>query len=317
GGPPSSVLSSFVPRRTVYGFIDRMDLPGLMRAFDFPEPAATSPGRETTTIAPQALYFLNNSFVAECARRVLHRPEVAALKTSRERVDRIHRTLFSRHATEDELLLADEFLDRSERKSAATSKTWSYGCGGLDEQTGRVDAFEKLTHWTGTRWQAGPNLPDVKLGWVFHDKNGGHPASSDDRCAIRRWTSPVSGTIEITSRMKHHPEPGNGVRGRVVCSRSGIVGEAKVDQSEAELNVASLKVEPGDTIDFVADWQGHITHDEHEWFISIRLVNAVNSSAEAAITEWDAQRDFVGAGSDVWTDYVHALLMTNEFVFAD
>ncbi|MDA1165845.1 MAG: PSD1 and planctomycete cytochrome C domain-containing protein, partial [Planctomycetota bacterium] len=50
GGPPSSVLSSFVPRRTVYGFIDRMDLPGLMRAFDFPEPAATSPSRETTTI---------------------------------------------------------------------------------------------------------------------------------------------------------------------------------------------------------------------------------------------------------------------------
>src|SRR5690606_36645904 len=31
GGPPVELISSYQPRRTLYGFIDRMDLPGLMR----------------------------------------------------------------------------------------------------------------------------------------------------------------------------------------------------------------------------------------------------------------------------------------------
>lgn len=318
GGPASNVLKGFVPRRTVYGFVNRMDLPGLMRAFDFPEPAATSPGRETTTIAPQALYFLNNDFVTECARRLLTRQDVAELAgegLAADRVNKIYRILFSRDATADEIAVAVSFLKRPKGETSAASKTWSYGYGGVDETSGRVTGFERLTHWTGSRWQAGAKLPDPKLGWVFHDKNGGHPASSDDRCVIRRWTSPVSGRIEIKSRLKHLPEPGNGVRGRIVSSTKGVLGEAKVDHSEAELNATSIEVEPGDTIDFAADWQGQILHDEHEWRITIRLIDSEELAASTNVQDWDAQRDFVGGGTDVWTDYVHALMMTNEFVF--
>ncbi|MGZ0165160.1 MAG: PSD1 and planctomycete cytochrome C domain-containing protein [Planctomycetales bacterium] len=320
GGPPGNVLAGFTPRRTVYGFVNRMDLPGLMRAFDFPEPAATSPGRETTTIAPQALYFLNNDFVAECARRLLNRQDIAALKgptSSMDRIHRIYRILFSRAATDDEIALGKLFLDRPASDASQPSKTWSYGFGGVDEKSERVVGFQTLTHWTGSRWQAGPQLPDPKVGWVFHDKNGGHPASSDDRCAIRRWTAPVSGEIQIKSRMKHLPEPGNGVRGRIVSSTKGIIGEAKVDHSEAELNVSSMRIEPGDTIDFVADWQGHITHDEHEWLITIQFNDSSGKLDATAVADWNAQREFVGSVSDLWTDYVHALMMTNEFVFPD
>ena len=235
-------------------------------------------------------------------------------------VDRIHRIygiLFARNATQDELEVAAAFLDKPDRKIPEASTAWTYGYGGVDEKTGKVSNFQALTHWTGSRWQAGPALPDAKLGWVFHDRNGGHPASSDDRCAIRRWTSPVSGTVEIKSRMRHLPEPGNGVRGRIVHSQSGILGEAKVDQSEADVDLASIDVESGDTIDFVVDWQGHITHDEHEWLIRIQLTSSNEKSENRSIVDWDAQRDFIGGGTDVWVDYVHALLMTNEFVFTD
>ena len=321
GGPASNVLNGFVPRRTVYGFVNRMDLPGLMRAFDFPEPAATSPGRETTTIAPQALYFLNNDFVTECARRLLTRPEIVSLSEPRlvpDRIHKVYRILFSRDATAEEIAVATAFLKRPKKAdTSAAAKTWSYGYGGVDEASGRVVRFNQLTHWTGSRWQAGAKLPDPKLGWVFHEKNGGHPASSDDRCAIRRWTSPVSGRVEIKSQMKHLPEPGNGVRGHIVSSTRGVLAEAKVDHSEADLNVDPITVEPGDTIDFVADWQGQILHDEHEWLITIRLVDSDARVENAAVQSWDAQRDFVGGGTDVWTDYVHALMMTNEFVFPD
>jgi hypothetical protein len=315
GGPASNVLNGFVPRRTVYGFVNRMDLPGLMRAFDFPEPAATSPGRETTTIAPQALYFLNNDFVAECAKRLLNRKDVAELQDPVLKVDRIHRILFSRSPTDGEIVLAELFLDRPASDISRASETWSYGYGGVDEKSERVIGFQPLTHWTGTRWQAGPQLPDPKVGWVFHDRNGGHPASSDDRSAIRRWTAPLSGTVEVRSRLKHSPKPGNGVRGRIVSSKAGVLAEAKVAHSESVMDVLSTKVQTGDTIDFVADWQGHITHDEHEWLITIRLVDLTGKSDDTTIQSWDAQRDFVGGGTDVWSDYVHALMMTNEFVF--
>lgn len=319
GGPPQAILDGFVPRRTLYGFVNRMDLPGLMRAFDFPEPAATSPGRETTTIAPQALFFLNNDFVAECARRLLKRVENQLQPELKiERIQLIYAILFARSATPAELKLASEFLDETPARIFSDASTaWSYGYGSVDNESRRVNDFRPLTYWTGERWQAGPKLPDPKLGWLFHDRNGGHPAASDDRCAIRRWTSPVSGTIRIQSQLKHIPEPGNGVRGRIVSSTAGILGEGHADHSEIEINVSAIEVEVGDTIDFVADWQGHITHDEHQWLITINQTDFQDQQFDEATTSWNSQRDFIGGRADPWLNYVHALLMSNEFVFAD
>ncbi len=311
GGGPQNVLSGYNGRRTIYGFVDRMDLPGLMRTFDFPEPAATSPRRDVTTVPQQALFFLNHSFVAETAGRVLRRPDVTGLTDPSERIERIHRILFGRSPDDDELVLAGQFLNRSD-KEPATQTAWKYGYGGVDEETKRVATFAELTHWTGTRWQAGPTLPDAKLGWVFHDRSGGHPASSDDRCFVLRWTAPVSGEFEVSGKLAHRPEPGNGVRGRIVSSEHGVLGEWKVDQSEADTPVAKVTIKAGETIDFVVDWQGHITHDEFEWPVVISQLTENRGKAQ-----WDSNRDFRGATSDPWTDYVHALLMTNEFVFLE
>jgi hypothetical protein len=58
----------FTPRRTVYGFIDRQDLPGTFRTFDFASPDVSTPQRPTTTVPQQALYTLNSPFVLELAQ---------------------------------------------------------------------------------------------------------------------------------------------------------------------------------------------------------------------------------------------------------
>jgi hypothetical protein len=311
GGAPANVLSGYNGRRTIYGFVDRMDLPGLMRTFDFPEPAATSPGRESTTVPQQALFFLNHSFVSETAARILRRADVSGLKDPTVRLDRLHRILFGRSPSDDELALAGQFLNRPDEETTSPT-AWKYGYGRVDEKSKRVSKFAELTHWTGSRWQAGPTLPDGKLGWVFHDQTGGHPASADDRCFVLRWTAPVSGEFEISGKLAHRPEPGNGVRGRIVSSEHGILGEWKVDQSEADTPVAMVAVKAGETIDFVVDWQGHITHDEFEWPVVISQLSPDRRKAQ-----WDSKRDFAAGSSDPWTDYVHALLMTNEFVFLE
>jgi hypothetical protein len=57
----------FTARRTIYGFVERQNLPGLFRTFDFASPDATSPQRFSTTVPQQALFMMNSPFVAELA----------------------------------------------------------------------------------------------------------------------------------------------------------------------------------------------------------------------------------------------------------
>jgi hypothetical protein len=111
GGPSvPDVLAPASRRRTLYGHIDRLNVPGLYRAFDFPSPDASSPQRDSTTVPQQALFLMNNPFVLECARGVLKRPEVAAEKETEPRVERLYRLLYGRAPVAEETALAQEFL---------------------------------------------------------------------------------------------------------------------------------------------------------------------------------------------------------------
>lgn len=308
GGRPVDVLSGFNQRRTVYGFVNRMDLPGVMRAFDFPEPAATSALRPRTTVAPQALFFLNSPFTIEAAGRVIRRGDVSSIKDPTDRIKRIHRLLFGRFPKPDELSLAHEYLKVKTKTELPSA--WTYGYGKVDDATHRVAGFTELRHWTGERWQVGPRLPDPKIGWVFVDRNGGHPAATMDRCVIRRWTAPVDAPITISGALKHLPKEGNGVRARVVSSRAGVLGSWKAHHKEVATDGMTTTVEAGDTIDFVVDFDGHIIHDEHEWPVVIR--------SDKPAKTWGSQVDFRGGSKlDRWVEYVHALMMTNEFIFVD
>jgi hypothetical protein len=103
----------------VYGFLDRLNVPGLYRSFDFPSPDATSPQRDTTTVPQQALFLMNNPFVLDCARRLVQRPEVAGEKDAGKRVERLYRLLYGRPPAAEETALAREYLG-----DAATPAAW-------------------------------------------------------------------------------------------------------------------------------------------------------------------------------------------------
>ena len=76
-------------RRTIYGFIDRQNLPSLFRTFDFAGPDTTCGRRFTTTIPQQPLYLLNSPFIEAQAKRLVEsvqallelRPKQAMLLT--------------------------------------------------------------------------------------------------------------------------------------------------------------------------------------------------------------------------------------------
>ena len=69
GGPSVDVAGDAGNRRrTVYGFVDRQELPGLFRSFDFPSPDQSIGRRPETTVPQQALFAMNSSFVVAQAR---------------------------------------------------------------------------------------------------------------------------------------------------------------------------------------------------------------------------------------------------------
>jgi len=111
GGPSvPNFLAANATRRTLYAHLDRLNVPGVYRTFDYPSPDATSPKRDQTTVPPQALFLMNHPFVAECAKNLLLRPDVAAIVDPRKKLDRLYAILYSRPPTDRERALAMEVV---------------------------------------------------------------------------------------------------------------------------------------------------------------------------------------------------------------
>jgi hypothetical protein len=113
-GRPTDVagdpLNSF---RTIYGLVDRQSLPGLFRAFDFATPDQSIERRPRTMVPQQALFALNAPFVAQQARDLAARPDVAAATEPADRAAALYRAVFARQPTPDESAACLEFVSTS------------------------------------------------------------------------------------------------------------------------------------------------------------------------------------------------------------
>jgi mono/diheme cytochrome c family protein len=112
----------FTTRRTVYGFIDRQNLPGLFRTFDFASPDTSTPQRYTTTVPQQALFLMNSPFALEQARHFVQRADVAAQTKDEAKINRMYQLAYGRAAEADEIALGLRFLAEA-RKSDEAKKT--------------------------------------------------------------------------------------------------------------------------------------------------------------------------------------------------
>ncbi len=116
------------PRRTLYGFIDRQNLPGMFRTFDLASPDAHVAQRHNTTVPQQALFLMNNPFVIEQAKALVARADVASLTKPEERIERLHRLLYGRAADAAEVSLGMHFLEQTEKEKESKPR---FGSGAL------------------------------------------------------------------------------------------------------------------------------------------------------------------------------------------
>lgn len=306
----------FSGRRSVYGFIDRQFVPGVLRVFDFANPDLHIPQRPDTTVPQQALFFMNNAFVVERARALV-KPGNGA--KPQERIQRLYRALYQRDPTREQIKAGLQFVGSAVPAEAPPPPKpvvtpWQYGWGEYDWATQRTKNFEPLPHFTGEAWQGGANWPDAKLGWVQLTAEGGHAGNDLQHAAIRRWIAPRDAVIWVTATLRHEHKKGDGIRGRIVSSRGGSLGEWTVHNNKAETNLEKIDLKKGDTLDFIVDYREGLNSDMFKWAPIIK---------GAELEPSEAKKDFAGPPPppprplDAWEQYAQVLLLSNEFLFVD
>jgi len=111
GGASVDLLSEpFSSRRTIYGLIDRQNLPGVLRAFDFASPDASNQGRFHTIVPQQALFMMNNPFVIAQARNLAERIVNHSAGTPEAEVEALYALVLQRRPDSQELRAGQKFL---------------------------------------------------------------------------------------------------------------------------------------------------------------------------------------------------------------
>ncbi|MBI3417511.1 MAG: PSD1 domain-containing protein [Verrucomicrobia bacterium] len=330
GGKPTDLTTKpFSTRRTVYGFLDRQFLPGLLRVFDFANPDMHAPQRFTTTVPQQALYFMNSPFVVEQARVLAARSAPAATQQSEQRLRRLYQLAFQHEPAPRQLEAGLHFVNSALAEPTLEPtkpivSAWEYGWGAFDEAAQHITNFQALPHFTGTAWQGGANWPDEKLGWVQLTADGGHAGNDLQHAAIRRWIAPLDGVVTIAGTINHEHKEGDGIRARVVSSRAGQLGSWTLHNQKQETKFEAIEMKTGDTLDFVVDFNANLNNDDFTWTPTIKLKSGTAAASSSNYpTEWNAKKEFTGppepppAPLNAWEKLAQVLLLSNEFMFVD
>ncbi len=306
-GRPVDIESADATCRTIYGFIDRQNLPNLFRSFDFASPDQHAPKRFQTTVPQQALFSLNNPFVIKQASRLLQRPGVSAAKDPAEKVRQLYRAALSRNPDAVELKAALAFT--SATFTGQTAGDWEYGFGGWDEAAKKIN-WTPFPSFTENRWSASAKVPDPTHGWVMLSGGGGHPGHDNTHAAILRWTAPEPAALKLKGRIARAAEAGNGVRLRLATDRQGLLKEWDAPAKGKVDTAADFTLAEGETVSFIIDAKDDENSDGF-------LYDPVLTNAKTGSPVAHASQDFAGPALDPWTAFAQVLLCGNEFMFVD
>jgi len=250
-------------RRSLYIEVRRTQPVAMLQMFDAPVMDINCERRPVSTVATQSLMLMNGEFTLAQAE------------------------LLAERVTELAEPIAPEIARSLPPLPEPAEEPWAFGYGQFDEASGKTATFTPLPHWTGSLWQGGEKRPDPTIGWVFLTNTGGHPGNPKF-AAIRRLRIHDDGQLSITGSLSHGSESGDGVRGLVVSSKSGLLGEWRIKHGNVSTNVPSTSVQPGETIDFITDCQKDENSDSFHWTVTATLKHADGE------TVFDSERNFHG-----------------------
>ncbi len=318
GGPSIDLWKApYTARRAVYGEIERQNLPGIFKTFDFATPDASSPQRFRTVVPQQALFMMNNEFVVEQARALVERPELKNAKDDAARMRVLYQILFARMPQTDEVALGQKYLQSVTNTAPpeAEAPKWQYGYGGYDEKTNRA-TFTSFKVFKDNSYRFGDVFPaDSAAGYLSLNQNGGHPGRDGAHQAIRRWVAPEDGTVNVAGEAKHSSNMGDGVELRLVSSRDGNLGRWVAFNNSVATEAKNIAVKKGDTLDFLAGCNTSDGFDSFEWPVSVSLEKGPTFDAQTLFSGPETAKPITPLSA--WARYAQALMMSNEFYFVD
>jgi hypothetical protein len=114
GGKPVNLGSyPYSMRRTIYGFIDRHNLPEVYNQFDFANPDIETGKRYETIVPQQSLFLMNSPLVIEQAKSLVARADFKALTSDEERVKLLYELVYQRDPKSVEVELGVNFVAQS------------------------------------------------------------------------------------------------------------------------------------------------------------------------------------------------------------
>ena len=117
GGRPFDFLANpAVPRRSVYGFVNRDIVSSLASTFDGANPTSCTAKRPETTVPQQTLFALNSPFIQD---RAIALAKISAdTENSDQRVRAMYRRAYAREPREEELAAAIEYVSAEDKEEA-------------------------------------------------------------------------------------------------------------------------------------------------------------------------------------------------------
>ncbi|MBI5397465.1 MAG: PSD1 domain-containing protein [Verrucomicrobia bacterium] len=124
GGKPVNITDEpYSYRRSVYGYIDRGNVPELMSHFDFSDPDMPNSLRSTTIVPQQALFLMNSPMAVDVAEKMIQRSEFTAAADDAARIRALYRIVYQRAPRPQEIQIGLQFVgDGQAFASAAPEK---------------------------------------------------------------------------------------------------------------------------------------------------------------------------------------------------
>jgi len=127
GGQPFKDLAT--PRRTIYFRTVRSDRTSYTMLFDAADPTAIIDTRTESTVAPQALFLINNPFVLEQAKALSERALTFSATDDGGRIARLYAILFARAPHDEEVAIGAQLIDSARDAFAEDeARAWQEYC---------------------------------------------------------------------------------------------------------------------------------------------------------------------------------------------
>ena len=321
-GPPIEITGDFpVPRRSVYGYIDRQNLPPVFRTFDFASPDAHSPGRHQTTVPQQGLYFLNSEQTLQLSRWLGEQAAGSSPDRSGQ-IRYLFRRILSREPTEPETELLTRFLNEPSDEFVPpldAKSLWQYGLATVDAKTQRPIDFKPFAHFAGDRYTFEKDFPSGSAaGYAYLSAGDGHAPRQTDFAVVRRFIPPSDGRLSFRTQSGHRAQVGDGVI-MTVFNGDQRVHRRIAKGDNVPYGPKEIDVRRGVPLDFVASAGESDNSDSFFWRMTLSL-----RGHDGNVLTTQSEKDFGGPESKAKPESLtrvqqaaQILLCSNEFLFVD